>query len=93
MVVGDRARAQEAARTARSLDLVHALVAGGDCIETPTCCASDPPRPCSAIASWPINPGNVLRSFTFGHVRQLDRVAEQALIGAWAAGAGPASAP
>ena len=40
-----------------------------------------------------INPGDVLRSFTFGHVRQLDRVAEQALIGAWAAGAGPASAP
>jgi hypothetical protein len=34
-----------------------------------------------------------LRSFTFGHVRQLDRWSEFALTGAWAAGAGPGSAP
>jgi hypothetical protein len=33
--------------------------------------------------------GTLLRSFTFGHVRQLDRVAETVLGRAWAAGAGP----
>jgi len=33
--------------------------------------------------------GTFLRSFTFGNVRQLDRASEQALTGAWAAGAGP----
>jgi hypothetical protein len=30
-----------------------------------------------------------LRAFTFGHVRQLDRLADQLLTRAWAAGAGP----
>lgn len=34
--------------------------------------------------------GTFLRAFTFGHVRQLDRVLGQALCRAWAAGAGPA---
>jgi len=37
--------------------------------------------------------GTFLRSFTFGHVRQLDRLAEQVLTRAWAAGAGPGDAP
>jgi hypothetical protein len=33
--------------------------------------------------------GTFLRSFTFGHVRQLDRVLDQTLARAWKAGAGP----
>ena len=33
--------------------------------------------------------GTFLRSFTFGHVRQLDRVAATLLGRAWSAGAGP----
>jgi hypothetical protein len=33
--------------------------------------------------------GTFLRSFTFGHVRQLDRVLAESLRRAWAAGAGP----
>jgi DDE family transposase len=37
--------------------------------------------------------GTFLRSFTFGHVRQLDRLAETALTRAWAAGAGPGDGP
>jgi hypothetical protein len=37
--------------------------------------------------------GTFLRSFTFGHVRQLDRVAETILSRAWAAGAGPGDGP
>ena len=35
--------------------------------------------------------GTFLRSFTFGHVRQLDRVLAEALRRAWQAGAGPGS--
>jgi hypothetical protein len=33
--------------------------------------------------------GTFLRAFAFGHVRQLDRLTEQLLTRAWAAGAGP----
>jgi hypothetical protein len=37
--------------------------------------------------------GTFLRSFTFGHIRQLDRLTEQILTRAWAAGAGPGDGP
>jgi hypothetical protein len=37
--------------------------------------------------------GTFLRSFTFGHVRQLDRVAERVMGRAWAAGGGPGEQP
>ena len=37
--------------------------------------------------------GTFLRSFRWGHVRQLDRVSRELLQRAWAAGAGPGSAP
>jgi hypothetical protein len=33
--------------------------------------------------------GTFLRAFTFGHVRQLDKVTGEVLARAWAAGAGP----
>ena len=37
--------------------------------------------------------GTFLRGFTFGHVRQLDAVAEQLLTRAWVLGAGPGETP
>jgi Transposase DDE domain group 1 len=37
--------------------------------------------------------GTFLRTFTFGHVRQLDAVASRALQRAWQAGAGPGTEP
>ncbi len=37
--------------------------------------------------------GTFLRAFTFGHVRQLDRVLDQTLARAWQAGAGPGEGP
>ena len=37
--------------------------------------------------------GTFLRSFRWGHVRQLDRVSRQLLARSWAAGAGPGDAP
>ncbi len=45
-------------------------------------------RPAPRIAA-PSTLGTFLRSFTFGHVRQLDRVLADTLTRAWAAGAGP----
>jgi hypothetical protein len=42
--------------------------------------------------SAPSTLGTFLRAFTFGHVRQLDRVLDQTLSRAWAAGAGPGDA-
>ena len=37
--------------------------------------------------------GTFLRSFTWGHVRQLDKAAEEVLARAWSAGAGPGTDP
>ena len=37
--------------------------------------------------------GTFLRSFRWGHVRQLDRVSRELLARAWAAGAGPGDEP
>ena len=37
--------------------------------------------------------GTFLRSFRWGHVRQLDRVSRELLARAWAAGAGPGNGP
>ena len=76
------------------LTLVHALVAGGDCIDD-----ADLLRTGSTAAVLghrvmaPSTLGTFLRSFTFGHIRQLDRVAETVLARAWAAGAGPGDGP
>jgi hypothetical protein len=76
------------------LTLVHALVAGGDCIDD-----ADVLRTGSTAAVLghrvmaPSTLGTFLRAFTFGHVRQLDQAAEHALTRAWAAGAGPGAGP
>ena len=37
--------------------------------------------------------GTFLRSFSWGHARQLDQVAGELLARAWAAGAGPGDGP
>jgi hypothetical protein len=73
------------------LTLIHALVAGGDCIDD-----ADVLRTGSTAevlghrVMAPSTLGTFLRAFTFGHVRQLDRVAEMVMGRAWAAGGGPA---
>jgi hypothetical protein len=76
------------------LTLVHAIVAGADCIDD-----ADLLRTGSTAAVLghrvmaPSTLGTFLRCFTFGHVRQLDRAAERLLGRAWAAGAGPGEQP
>jgi hypothetical protein len=72
------------------LTLVHAMVAGGDAIDDADVLRTG--RTQEVLGHRVMAPstlGTFLRSFTFGHIRQLDRVAEILLGRAWAAGAGP----
>jgi hypothetical protein len=76
------------------LTLVHALVAGGDCIDDADVLrAGSTAEVLGHRVMAPSTLGTFLRSFTFGHLRQLDRVAETVMGRAWAAGAGPGDSP
>jgi Transposase DDE domain group 1 len=76
------------------LTLVASALAGGDCIDD-----ADALRGGGTGAALghqvkaPSTLGTFLRSFRFGHVRQLDRVARALLARAWATGAGPGAEP
>ena len=75
------------------LTLVHAIVAGGSHIDHAGMLragATQAVLPHRVMA--PSTLGTFLRSFTFGHVRQLEAVVGKALERAWAMGAGPGSA-
>ena len=75
---------------AKVMTLVSAMALGADCIDD--CDVLRAGRTGQVLGHEVLAPstlGTFLRSFTFGHVRQLDRVLGQALTRAWAAGAGP----
>jgi hypothetical protein len=86
--LGDRAGAANPGR--KVMTLVSAMALGADCIDD-----------CDVLRSGqtgavlghrvaaPSTLGTFLRAFTFGHVRQLDKVLAVCLERAWAAGAGP----
>src|SRR5207237_4634246 len=80
-----------AARPGRKvMTLVHAMLLGADSIDD--CDLLRTGRTglvCGHRVMAPSTLGTFLRAFTFGHVRQLDRVLGEALQRAWAAGAGP----
>jgi hypothetical protein len=66
------------------------MALGADCIED--CDALRSGQTAMVLGhgvSAPSTLGTFLRAFTFGHVRQLDRVLGESLARAWAAGAGP----
>jgi hypothetical protein len=90
--LGDRPAAARPGR--KVMTLVHSMVAGGDCIEDADVLRSGATE---AVLSHrvmaPSTLGTFLRSFTFGHVRQLDKMTGAVLARAWAAGAGPGDAP
>ena len=76
------------------LTLVHAMVAGATHIDhAEVLRTGSTGRVLGHAVMAPSTLGTFLRSFTFGHVRQLDRVIDQTLRRAWAAGAGPGDAP
>ena len=88
VALGDRAGAGN--EGAKVMTLVSAMALGADCIDD--CDVLRAGRTADVLGHRVMAPstlGTFLRAFTFGHVRQLDRVLGEALERAWAAGAGP----
>ena len=91
----DLGRAPGRANTGdKMMTLVASALAGGDCIDDAdvlrtggTACTL------GSVVKAPSTLGTFLRSFRWGHVRQLDRVSRELLARAWKAGAGPGDAP
>jgi hypothetical protein len=76
------------------LTLVMSALAGGDCIDDAAALgAGGTARVLGFTVKAASTLGTFLRSFRWGHVRQLDAVSRHLLARAWAAGAGPASEP
>jgi hypothetical protein len=74
--------------------LVMSALAGGDSIDDANALrAGSTGRVLGFRVKAASTLGTFLRSFRWGHVRQLDRVSRELLARAWAAGAGPGSAP
>jgi hypothetical protein len=84
----DRPGAGSAGR--KVMSLVYAMILGADSIDD--CDVLRSGRTRRVLGGWVAAPstlGTFLRAFTFGHVRQLDRVLAESLTRAWQAGAGP----
>ena len=78
----------------KMMTLVASALAGGDCIDDADVLrASGTARVLGFTAKAPSTLGAFLRSFRWGHVRQLDCVSRQLLARVWKAGAGPDDSP
>ena len=76
------------------MTLVASALAGGDCIDDADVLrAGGTASVLDCLVKAPSTLGTFLRSFRWGHVRQLDRVSRELLARAWQAGAGPGDAP
>jgi hypothetical protein len=85
--LGGRAGAANAGR--KIMSLLYAMVLGADCIDDCQLLRAGRTRALLGRVVAPSTLGTFLRAFTFGHVRQLDRLLADSLTRAWAAGAGP----
>jgi hypothetical protein len=97
-LVDEHVRLGEAAGAANAgdkfLTLVMSALAGGDCIDDARALrAGGTERILGFAVKAASTLGTFLRSFRWGHVRQLDRVSRELLARAWAAGAGPGAGP
>ena len=78
----------------KMLTLVASALAGGDCIDDADVLRTGGTASAlGCVVKAPSTLGTFLRSFRWGHVRQLDRVSRELLARAWAAGAGPGDGP
>jgi hypothetical protein len=76
------------------MTLVHGMIAGADSVDDMNVLrAGSTGQVLGHRVMAPSTLGTFLRAFTFGHVRQLDRVLDVALARAWEAGVGPADGP
>ena len=76
------------------LALVASALTGGDCIDDADALRDGRTAGVlDCVVKAPSTLGTFLRSFQWGHVRQLDRVSRELLARAWAAGAGPGDTP
>jgi hypothetical protein len=86
--LGERPGAANPGR--KVMTMVCAMALGADCIED--CDVLRSGQTAAVLGhrvAAPSTLGTFLRAFTFGHVRQLDRVLAESLARAWSAGAGP----
>ena len=84
----DRPGAANAGR--KLMGLIYAMLLGADSIDG--CELLRAGRTRRLLGGWlpaPSTLGTFLRAFTFGHVRQLDRLLGETITRAWRAGAGP----
>ena len=91
----DLGRAPGRANTGdKVMTLVASALAGGDCIDAADALRTGgTARTLGGTVKAPSTLGTFLRSFRWGHVRQLDRVSRELLAQAWAAGSGPGDGP
>ncbi len=74
---------------AKVATVIMGMLAGADSIEDLDVLRSGATGRLLGAAKAPSTIGTWLRSFTYGHLRQLDMIARQLLTLCWAAGAGP----
>lgn len=78
----------------KAMTLIHSSLADGDCIDDADALrAGQTAGVLGHDVLAPSTLGTFLRSFSWGHARQLDRVAGELLARAWQAGAGPGDEP
>ena len=76
------------------LTLVASALAGDDCIDDADALrAGGTEQVLGCAVKAPSTLGTFLRSFQWGHVRQLDRASREVMTRAWCAGAGPGDEP
>ena len=78
----------------KAMTLIHAALADGDSIDDADVLRSASTQAVLGHAVLaPSTLGTFLRSFSWGHARQLDKASAEFLARAWAAGAGPGDGP
>jgi len=78
----------------KAMTLIHSALTGGDSIDDADALrAGDTQAVLGHTVLAPSTLGTFLRSFTWGHARQLDKVSAELLARAWAAGGGPGNEP